>query len=37
MDGEQQRVLRAEYKWLHAEAVQLFGRVDPLGIAGDGN
>lgn len=37
MGGGQQRVLRAEYKWLQAEAVRLFGRHDPLGIAGDGN
>jgi hypothetical protein len=37
MGGGRHRVPQAEYKWLHAEAVRLFGRVDPLGIAGDAN
>jgi hypothetical protein len=37
MDGGQQRVLRAEYRRLHTEAVRLFGRQDPLGIAGNEN
>jgi hypothetical protein len=37
LGGGRHWVLRAEYKRLQAEAVRLFGRVDPLGIAGDGN